>query len=244
MALRIRWSYCSGQGGVFSGAGGSQSAAGDPGARGSRAISSYMGGRHPCPGDLGGIGTRGEYRDFDGSRVYLDLVEDAEVGSMMNEGVSLGPLIFWALLSLSAVVANSWGQATLSTVSGPEVVAQQATASPVWVPPIRRMPGPPAVPPGVVMVPSLPSGGAPLPQPASSAAVVRPQAQVAQPQSGPPPIMVVPPPGGVALNPYPPPELRSAPNIRMGAQPTPNPPLVPGSPGYVAPGVIPNQPPN
>jgi hypothetical protein len=172
-----------------------------------------MGSGHSRGGSIGGVGTGCEYRDYSGCGLNVDLVEDAKVGSM-NEGVSLLPLIFWALLSLTAVVASSWGPRT--SVTATEVVAQNAasaTATPMrWVPPQRSMPTPP---PGLFSPTPGAAGGASTAVPGgftSSAPI--------QLNANPPTVMGM---------------RRGAPNFNWAVR-TPNPPIP-------LPGVIPNQPP-
>jgi hypothetical protein len=93
----------------------------------------------------------------------VDLVEDATV---VRSGI--GSLIFWALLSLSAVVVNSWGQTSPSAVSSgaPAMSAGQFPAqaygrpSPVILPPPAAL-APPPKGPGTFGVNILPPLGAP-----------------------------------------------------------------------------------
>lgn len=157
--------------------------------------------------------------------MYLDLVENAEVGSMMNEGVSLGPLFFWALLSLTAVVAGA------REPSRPMVLAQ-AQGSPTAVPQMTFV-APQRIPPPRV-VGYLPGGAMPMPAPSPGVPMqptplpMGPGISYPNPNFPKPPIPPVA--GPVGLN-VPPTEVRRAPNIYIGgSMPTANPTLVPGSP--------------
>ena len=121
----FRRGYYSGRSEVFSDyAGGSGAAAGNraggrEGSRTSRSASSYMDSGHSGGRGVVDIDTWAEHRDFIGRGAYMDLVSHAKVGSVRGEEVSLKSLVFWTLLSLSAVVINSWGQTPMPTAGAP-----------------------------------------------------------------------------------------------------------------------------
>lgn len=106
-----------------------------------RGQAAHMGSGYFGGVDIDRVDPRAEYRVGNGRGAYVDLVADQEVGGM-NKGMrtGLGPLVFWALLSLSAVVANSWGQTPMATQTPSVSAAPPKTI--VWPSPVQRvMPG-------------------------------------------------------------------------------------------------------
>jgi hypothetical protein len=178
-----------------------------------------MGSGHRSGGSVGGVGTGGEYRDGNGGSAYVDLVEDATVGDVRRSGI--GPLIFWALLSLSAVVVNSWGQQApgSNATSGapaammiPSKVAPQfpAQAYGQGVPARPVAPAVVAVPMASPVTPTMPRGFVPATPPRGVTAPPPPIAVA-------PAAVVSPPVPGVGPN-----VMRSAPPIAQPFVPGPH----------------------